>query len=53
VFKNRMLRRKFGTQRGEVTKRWRKLHNEEFHYLNSSPNNIKIINEGGCYWQGM
>jgi hypothetical protein len=31
VFKNRVLRRIFGTKRDEVTGDWRKLHNEELH----------------------
>ena len=29
VFENRVLRRIFGPKRDEVTKEWRKLHNEE------------------------
>jgi len=29
VFENRVLRRKFGPKRDEVTGEWRKLHNEE------------------------
>jgi hypothetical protein len=29
VFENRVLRRKFGLKRDEVTGEWRKLHNEE------------------------
>jgi hypothetical protein len=38
VFENRMLRRIFGPKRDEVTRDWRKLHNEELHNLYSSPN---------------
>jgi hypothetical protein len=30
---NRVLRRIFGPKREEVTGEWRKLHNEELHYL--------------------
>jgi hypothetical protein len=41
VFENRVLRRIFGPKRDEVTVEWRKLHNEEFHNLYSSPNIIK------------
>jgi hypothetical protein len=37
VFENRVLRRIFGPKRDEVTGGWRKLHNEEFHNLYSSP----------------
>jgi hypothetical protein len=43
VFENRVLRRIFGLKRDEVTVEWRKLHNEELHYLYSSPSIIRII----------
>jgi hypothetical protein len=43
VFENRVLRRIFGPKRDEVTEEWRKLHNEEFHDLYSSPSIIRII----------
>jgi hypothetical protein len=43
VFENRVLRRIFGPKRDEVTGEWRKLHNEEFHDLCSSPTIIRII----------
>ena len=33
VFENRVLRRIFGTKRGEVTEEWRKLHNDELNDL--------------------
>jgi hypothetical protein len=42
VFENRVLRI-FGLKRDEVTGEWRKLHNEEFHNLYSSPSIIRII----------
>ena len=35
VFENRVLRRIFGPKRDEVTKEWRKLHNEELNNLYS------------------
>jgi len=35
VFENRVLRRVFGPKRDEVTREWRKLHNEEFSDLYS------------------
>jgi hypothetical protein len=38
MFKNRVLRRIFGPTRDEVTGELRKLHNEELHDLDSSPN---------------
>jgi hypothetical protein len=43
VFENRALRIIFGTKRDGVTGGWRKLHNEEFHNLYSSPIIIRII----------
>jgi hypothetical protein len=33
VFKNRVLRRIFGSEGNEVTGEWRKLHNEELNDL--------------------
>jgi hypothetical protein len=43
VFENKVLRRIFGPKRDDVTGDWRKLRNEEFHNLYSSPNIIKMI----------
>jgi len=43
VFESRTLRRIFGTKRGEVTREWRKLHNEELNDLYSSPNIVWVI----------
>jgi hypothetical protein len=43
VFENRVLRRIFRLKRDGVTGGWRKLHNEEFHNLYSSPSIIRII----------
>ena len=40
VLGNKVLRRKFGHKREEVTGKWRKLHNEEVRNLFSSPDNI-------------
>jgi hypothetical protein len=40
VFENRVLRRIFGPKRDEVRGEWRKLHNEKFHDLYSSPSII-------------
>jgi hypothetical protein len=47
VFENRVLRRIFGPKRDEVTREWRKLHNEELRDLYSSPSIIRIISRGG------
>jgi hypothetical protein len=43
VFKNRVLKRIFGSKRDEVTGEWRRLHNEELNDLYSSPNIIRVI----------
>jgi hypothetical protein len=42
VFENRALRRIFGPKRDEVTRGWRKLHNETLHKLYSSPDIITM-----------
>jgi hypothetical protein len=42
-FENRVLRRVFGPKRDKVTRECRKLHNEEFHDLYSSPNIVWVI----------
>jgi len=41
VFENRVLRGIFCPKRDEVTKDWRKLHNEELKDLYSSPNIVE------------
>jgi hypothetical protein len=46
VFENTVLRRIFGHKSDEVTGEWRKLHSEELHNLNSSPNIIRQIKSG-------
>jgi len=43
VFENRVLRRIFWTKRAEVTREWRKPHNEEPNDLYSSPNIVRVI----------
>jgi hypothetical protein len=52
VFENRVLRRIFGSKRDEVTGGWRKLHNEELHYLYSSPSIIRMIKLRRMRWIG-
>jgi hypothetical protein len=42
VFENKVLRI-FGPRRDEVTREWRKLHNEQLRDLYSSPSKIRII----------
>jgi hypothetical protein len=51
VFENRVLKRICGQKRDEVTGRWRKLHNEEFCDLYSSPSIIRII-KSRVVWAG-
>jgi hypothetical protein len=36
----------------EVTREWRKLHNEELHDLNSSPITVRVINWRRMRWAG-
>jgi hypothetical protein len=40
VFENRVLRKKCGPKRDDVTGEWRKLHNKE---LKSSPNIFRVM----------
>jgi hypothetical protein len=51
-FGNRVLRRIFGPKRDTVTGEWRKLHNEEFSDLYSSPNIVRVINRENMSWAG-
>jgi len=40
---NRALKKTFGPKEGEVTREWRRLHNEELYALYSSPSVIQLI----------
>jgi hypothetical protein len=51
VFENRVLRRIFGPEREEDGS-WRKLHNDELHSLNSSPNIVRVIKSRRLRWAG-
>jgi hypothetical protein len=51
VFENRVLRRKFGSDRDEVIGGWRKFHNE-CHELYTSPNIIRMIKSRKMRWAG-
>jgi hypothetical protein len=42
VFENSVLWRVFGPKRDEVTREWRKLHNEELNDLYSLPNIVRV-----------
>ena len=51
LFANRMLRI-FGPKRDEVTRKWRKLHNEELNDLYSPPSIVRVINSRRMRWAG-
>ena len=43
MFENRVLKKILGPRRDEVTREWRKLHNEELNDLYCSPNIVRVI----------
>jgi hypothetical protein len=50
VFENRVLRRILAPKIDEETGGWRKLNNEEFHNLYSSPSIIRMIKSRRTRW---
>jgi len=52
VFENRVLRRIFGPKRDEVTREWRKAHNEELNDLYSLTNIFGVIKSRRMRWAG-
>jgi hypothetical protein len=53
VFENGVLRRVFGPNRDEVTREWRKLHNEELNDLYSLPYIVRVVQSRRMRWHGM
>jgi hypothetical protein len=52
VFETRVLRRRFGPKRDEVTGEWRKLHNDELNDLYCSPDIVLVIISRRIRWAG-
>jgi hypothetical protein len=52
VFENRVLRRKFGPKKEEVTAEWRQLHSEEPNDKYFSPSIVRVIKWRGMRWIG-
>ena len=50
VFQNRVLRKLFGPKREEVTREWKRLHNEELYHLYYSPNITWVIKSRRISW---
>ena len=52
MFENIVLRKIFGTKRGDITGEFRKLHNAELHALHYSPNIIRNLKSRRLRWAG-
>jgi hypothetical protein len=47
-----MLSRIFGPKKDELTREWRKLHNEERNDLYSTPSIVRMVEERRMRWAG-
>ena len=52
VFENSVLRRIFGFKRDEVTRDWRKLHNEELNVQYIQPKILLVVKSRSIRWAG-
>ena len=52
VFENMVLRRIFGPRKDEVTREWRRLHNEELSDLYALPYIVRVIKSRRMRWAG-
>jgi len=50
MFENRVLRGIFGPKRDEVTREWRKLHNDKLNNLYYLPNIVRVIKSRRIGW---
>ena len=52
VFENRVLRKVFGPKRDEVTREWRKLHNEKLNDRYPLPIIVRVVKSRRMRWAG-
>jgi hypothetical protein len=50
LFENRILRNIFGPKKEDVTREWRRLHNEELYEEKMTGNQGKLYNEAFLYF---